>query len=213
MTGPPAPFVPAGLQGKPVVAVIVGWFGDLERGERVLEPLRAFGPPAVDIVQPMPYVALQSMLDNGMPRGRRHYWRSDNLRELPDEAIDTLCASAASATSPLSQIILGPLGGALADVPEDATALGGRGTPWMYHCYGGWEAGEDRRLVEWVREAEEAMRPYAAGKISLNFVSDASDDRVRAAFGAGTYKRLAALKDRYDPDNVFRLNQNIRPSR
>lgn len=212
MTGPPAPFVPPALQGKPVVTVIVAWFGEVDRGERYLEPLRAFGPPAVDIVQPMPYLALQSMLDNGMPHGRRHYWRSDNLRHVPDDAIDTMCACAATATSPFTQIILSPLGGAVADVAEGATALGGRSAPWMYHCYGVWDHGDDRGHIEWVRATEQALRPYAAGRISLNFVSDAGDERVRASFGADTYRRLQAVKDRYDPDNVFRLNQNVRPS-
>jgi FAD/FMN-containing dehydrogenase len=212
MTAPPAPFVPAQLQGKPAVAVIVAWFGDLQRGERFLAPLRAFGEPAADIVQPMPYVALQSMLDAGMPHGRRNYWRSDNFARLPDEAIDVLIAQAGRATSPLSQIILGALGGAVADVAEDATALGGRASQWLYHCYGVWLEREDDRHIAWVRETEQRLRPYATGKISINFVSDAGDQRIRRAFGASTYERLAALKRKYDPDNVFRLNQNVQPA-
>lgn len=213
MTAPPAPFVPAELQGQPAVAVIVAWFGDLDQGESDLEPLRTFESPVVDIVQRMPYLALQSMLDGGMPHGRRHYWKSDNLRRVPYEAIDTLVEQAAQARSPFCQLILSPLGGAVADVADDATALGDRSAPWLYHCYGVWESGDDAMHIEWVRATEAAMRPYGSGRISINFVSDAGEERVRQAFGGDTYQRLVALKDQFDPDNVFHLNQNIRPSR
>jgi hypothetical protein len=215
LTAPPAPFVPSELRGQPAVALIRAWCGELDAGERVLEPLRSFRTPAVDMVQPMPYVALQSLLDPGMPHGRRHYWRSDNLSSAPDECIDALIEQAASATSPLSQIILSPLGGAVADVAEDATALGGRSAPWLYHCYGVWEssqAEQDASHVAWVRKTEEAVREHSTGRVSINFVSDASDERVRRAFGGTTYQRLVALKDRYDPENLFRRNQNVRPS-
>ena len=213
MTGPPAPFVPPALQGRPIVSVIVAWFGDLARGEDLLEPLRTFGAPAVDTVQPMPYLALQSMLDAGMPHGRRHYWRSENLADLPDPAIEVFVERAGTATSPFSQIIVSPLGGAVGDVAEGATALGGRSAAWMYHCYGVWLEGDDQRHIDWVRETDAALRPFASGRISLNFVSGAGHERVRASFGAEAYQRLVALKDRYDPDNVFRRNQNVRPSR
>ena len=212
MTAPPAPFVPAELQGQPAVTVIVAWFGDLEQGERYLKPLRSFASPAVDVIRPMPYLTLQSMLDAGMPHGRRHYWRSDNLSGLPDRALEAFVAQANAATSPFSQVILGPLGGAIADVAEDATALGGRSSPWMYHCYGVWEAGDDARHVAWVRETEQALRLFATGRISINFVSDAGNERIRRSFGEESYRRLVALKDRYDPNNLFRLNQNVRPS-
>lgn len=212
MTAPPAPFVPHALQGKPAVAVIVAWFGDLDEGERYVEPWRRFESPAADVVQRMPYCALQAMLDAGMPHGRRHYWRSDNLAQVPDDALDTLIAHASAATSPFSQIILSPLGGALADVPEHATALGGRTAPWLYHCYSVWQSGDDAPHIAWARHTDEALRPHATGRISINFVSDAGDERVRRAFGAETYQRLVALKDAYDPHNVFCRNQNVRPS-
>jgi FAD/FMN-containing dehydrogenase len=152
------------------------------------------------------------MLDGGMTHGRRNYWRSDNLTTVTDVAIDTLLERAASATSPHTQIILAPMGGAVGDVPEDAMAIGGRSAGWQYHCYGTWEDGEDARHIEWVRGTQQAMRPYGAGRISINFVSDANHDRVRAAFGEDKYRRLQALKDRFDPENVFRLNQNVLPS-
>jgi FAD/FMN-containing dehydrogenase len=109
---------------------------------------------------------------------------------------------------------MGPLGGAIADVPEDATPISGRQAPWLYHCYGIWsdEDRDDERHIGWVRATERAMRPFAADGIALNFVSEIDDRRVRRTFGRATYQRLVAVKDRYDPDNVFRLNQNVPPS-
>jgi hypothetical protein len=212
MTAPPAPFVPPALRGQPAVAVIVAWFGEIRAGERYLEPLRSFASPAADVVQPMPYVALQSLLDAGMPHGRRHYWKSDSFDHAADDAIDTLIERAEGAPSPFAQIILSPLGGAVADVADDATALAGRKARWIYHCYGVWESGDDAPQIAWVRQTEEALRPYVTGKISINFVSDASSERVRVAFGSESYARLVELKDKYDPTNVFRLNQNVQPS-
>jgi FAD/FMN-containing dehydrogenase len=213
MTAPPAPFVPPGLQGRPAVGVVAAWFGDLARGSQVLAPLRGFGSPPVDVIQPMPYLALQGMIEGGLPNGRRNYWRSDNLGGLPDAAVDAIASQAAAVTSPLTQIIVIPLGGAVADVPEDATALGGRAAPWQVHCYGIWEGADDAPHVAWVKATEQAIRPHVVNGVSLNFVSDAGNDRVRATFGEDKYRRLVALKDQYDPENVFRLNQNVPPSR
>jgi hypothetical protein len=214
LTAPPAPFVPADMQGRPALGILAGWFGPFDRGEEALAGLRAFGAPPVDIVQPMPYVVFQSLLDPGNPPGRRNYWRSENLSGLPDEAIDTMVARAASVTSPFSNLILMPLGGAVAAVPEEASAMGGRKAAWQYHCYGTWEGDErdDTPHIRWVRDTERALQPWTAGRVSINFVSDASTDRVRAAFGEDKYQRLVALKNKYDPTNLFRMNQNIPPT-
>jgi FAD/FMN-containing dehydrogenase len=212
ITAPPAPFVPPGLQGKPAVGVVVAWFGDIERGQQLLAPFKAALPPVVDMVQPMPYLVLQTLTEPGLPPGLRNYWKSENLTGLGDQAIETLLARAAVVTSPITQIIILPLGGAIADLPEDATALGGRAATWQYHCYGVWPpGGDDAPHVEWVRGTEQAMRPFTSGGISVNFVSEAGNDRVRAAFGEQKYRRLVALKNLYDPENLFRLNQNIVP--
>ncbi len=212
LTAPPAPFVPPALQGRPAVAIIVAWFGALDRGQAVLAPLRAFGSPPVDMVQPMPYLLLQSLTDAGNPPGRRNYWRSENLSALPDDAIEALLARAETATSPFTVMILVPSGGAVAAVAEDATPLGGRSAPWQYHCYGSWVGGDDAGHIAWVRETEQALRPWTSGRMSLNFISEANNDRVRAAFGEEKYGRLVALKDKYDPTNLFRMNQNVPPS-
>jgi hypothetical protein len=131
---------------------------------------------------------------------------------LPDEAIDTLIARGATVTSPFTNIILVPVGGAISAVPEDATPLGGRSVRWQYHCYGSWQTDDDARHIAWVRETEQALRPWTSGRISLNFVSEAGNERVRAAFGEEKYRRLVAIKDKYDPTNLFRMNQNILPT-
>jgi FAD/FMN-containing dehydrogenase len=212
MHAPPAPFVPPDLHGRPVVAVIGGAFGSLEEGAAQLAPLRTFASPPVDLIGPMPYVELQAITDPGNPPGRRNYWRSDLLADLGDDAIDTLVACAALATSPDSVVVVSPMGGAVADVPEDATPISGRTAPWLYHCYGIWTDDEDDRHVGWVRATERAMRQFTTDGIALNFVSDISQARVRRTFGPDKYQRLVALKDQYDPDNLFRLNQNIPPS-
>jgi len=212
MHAPPAPFVPPELVGRPAVAVIAAWFGDIEAGTSALAPLRAFGSPAADVVQPMPYCALQSLIDGANLPGRRNYWRSENLGGLTDEAIDATVACASTASSPFSVMILQRYGGAVADVAEDATALGGRSSPWQYHCYGIWTDADDERHIRWVRATEQAMRPWTSGRVSLNFVSEVTDERVRSSFGPDKYRRLVALKDKYDPGNVFRMNQNVPPT-
>lgn len=211
LVAPPAPFVPEALRLQPALGVIVAWFGEQARGQAWLDRLRRVVVPAADLVQPMPYCALQSLVDASNPFGRRQYWRSDNLRALDDDTIDTLVACANRATSAFSTVILQPGGHAVAAVPEDATPLGGRTAPWQAHCYGSWEGGDDARHVAWVKDTERALAPWAAGHVSLNFVSDTDGGRVRAAFGDAKYRRLAALKRAFDPDNLFRSNQNILP--
>jgi len=212
LVAPPAPFMPEALRLQPALGIVVAWFGEHARCQALLDGLRGAVAPAADLVQPMPYCALQSLVDAGNPPGRRLYWRSDNLRALGDDTIDTLVACANRATSPFSNIILQPGGHAIAAVPEDATPLGGRAAPWQVHCYGNWEGGDDACHIAWVKNTERALAPWAAGHVSLNFVSDADGGRVRAAFGDAKYRRLAALKRAFDPDNLFRSNQNIVPA-
>lgn len=212
LVAPPAPFVPEALRLQPALGVVVAWFGEHARGQALLDSLRRVVTPAADLVQPMPYCALQSIVDAGNPFGRRQYWRSDNLRALDDDTIDIIVACANRATSPFSTVILQPGGHAIAAVPDDATPLGGRDAPWQTHCYGSWEGGDDARHIAWVKDTERALAPWAAGHVSLNFVSDADGGRVRAAFGEAKYRRLAALKRAFDPDNLFRSNQNIPPA-
>ena len=212
MHAPPTPFVPPDLQGQPAVALAAAYFGPIDEGERVLAPLREYLDPAVDLLGPIPYCQMQAITDPGNLPGRRNYWHSELMPELPDEAIDVLIERGAVMTSPASVVIMSPMGGALADVAEDATPIGGRSAKWLYHCYGIWADTNDDPHISWVRSTAAALRPWTMSGIALNFVSDVDDARVRSTFGADKHRRLVALKDHYDPENLFRLNQNISPS-
>ena len=210
MFAPPASFVPVELQGAPVVTVLAAYWGEVETGAEVLAPLKQIRP-AVDLMGPTTYLDIQAITDAGNPPGRRNYWRSELLPDAPDEMLDAFIACGAEATSPASTLILGRLGGAFGDVPEDATALGGRAAEWLFHCYAVWTEGEDSQHIGWARATEEAMRPWTMSGMALNFMNDIDDTRVRATFGPAKYRRLRELKRRWDPDNVFAMNQNIPP--
>ncbi len=213
ITAPPAPFVPEPVRGQPVVAVIVVYVGPVEEGQEVLRPLLEFGPPGVAMVQPMPYVAIQKMIDQGSPKGLQNYWTSDFLADLPDEAVDVLVEHATRPVSPLTQVILVPGGGAIARVDEDATAFGQRSAPWNTHYLSLWpDPAENERNIAYTRAIATAMKPWATGRTYLNFIGDEGLARVEAAFGPERYARLQTLKAKWDPQNLFRHNQNIPPA-
>ena len=213
ITAPPEEFIPEPVRGQPVVGVVVCYAGPVEEGEEAMRPLREFGPPAMDMVQPMPYLADQQLINPGNPPGLRNYWTSDFVAELSDEAIDVMCKFHLTKPSPMSQAILLTGGGAIARVPEDAMAFGQRQAPFNIHILSLWEdAADDEANIAWTREYGAAMKPFTTGRAYLNFIGEEGEDRVRAAFGPETYARLQALKDRYDPGNLFCLNQNIKPS-
>jgi hypothetical protein len=212
MTAPPAPMVPAELQGRPAVGVIVLYAGDPERGAEHIAPLRAL-EPAVDIVQPMPYCAVQSMMDKDHPDALRNYYRSGFLDELTDAAIDTILAGAAGAPSTLSAVLLQPLGGAFGRVGDMDTALGHRDAEWAIQVLAQWlEPERDTANRNWVRALTDALSPWSRPAGFPNFISEAGDASVVVAYGAERYARLVEAKDRWDPENVFHLNHNIRPS-
>lgn len=199
--------------GAPVVAFLVGYSGSLDEGERVLRPVREFGPPLADQVGPMPYPKLQSMLDEGFPAGLQVYWRSNFLGGVPDDAIEARAGQFSTVTSPLSALMLEPMGGAVARVASDATAFNHRDAAYNLAIIARWEdPSEAERHVAWVRGASKAMDPFATGGVYVNYLGDEGQDRVRAAYGDAKYARLVALKDAYDPDNFFNRNQNIQPS-
>lgn len=214
ITAPPADFVPEPARGKPAAGVILCYAGSVEDGERVLAPMRAFGPPAVDLVQPMPYTAVQQLLDHANPEGMHNYWSGDFLTGLPEEAIDALVSNAQPAPSPLTQIIVVAGGGALSRVGENETAFGQRHAPFNMHYLSMWppDHAEDQRNIDFTRALVGAMKPWATGSAYLNFIGDEGRSRVEAAFGPEKFARLQAIKDVWDPDNVFRHNQNIPPS-
>ncbi|MBA3497332.1 MAG: FAD-binding oxidoreductase [Gemmatimonadales bacterium] len=212
LTAPPEEFVPKPVRGQPAVGVIVCYAGPAEEGEEVLRPLREFGPPAIDTVGPMSYLALQQLIDPGYPTGMRNYWTGEFLTGLPDEAIEVMCRLHLSKPSPMTQILTLPGGGAAARVPDGRMAIGQRQAPFNIHITSLWPdpAGDDAN-IGWTRELGAEMKPFATGRVYINFIGDEGEDRVVAAFGREGYARLQALKDRYDPDNLFRSNQNIRP--
>jgi FAD/FMN-containing dehydrogenase len=209
---PPLPVVPPELHGKPVVAMVVCYAGAIEDGEREFQGLRRFATPALDSIAPKPYLAHQAMFDAAFPHGRGYYWKSCSLPPLTDEMIDMLIRQAEKITSRFSAMPLFTQGGAVARVPEDATAFPNRSAQHNLNIVGAWEMNDpdSGRHVAWVRETWEQMRPSASGAY-VNFMSDEPADRLRAVYGPEKYERLVALKRRYDPDNMFRHNQNILP--
>jgi FAD/FMN-containing dehydrogenase len=213
ITAPPEEFVPEPVRGQPVCGIIMCYAGAVEDGERVLAPLREFGPPGVDLVGPMPYVAVQQLIDPASPKGMQNYWSADFLSELPDEAVDTLVEHATKPVSPLTQILLIPGGGAIARVPEDATAFGQRNAPWNVHFLSLWpDPADDEVNIAYTRAIATAMKPWATGRAYLNFIGDEGQDRVEASFGPEKYAQLQKLKAKWDPANLFRHNQNIPPA-
>lgn len=209
---PPMPFLPAEQYGKPVLALVLVWAGDLAAGQEVIAPLRRIGSPIADVVRPVPYLAIQSMLDAGAPHGMHYYWKSHRLPELSDQVIDEIVSRVESITSPFSQISGWAVGGAVSGVDPAATAIGAREVGFELNVTAAWAPQDSggARHTAWVREGWEAMRPFSVG-VYANFLSDEDAAGVEAAYGA-RLKRLTALKDRYDPTNFFRLNANIPPS-
>ena len=203
--------IPEPVRGLPVMGFVICYTGDVEKGPEAIKPLTDLGP-VLNMVEPMPYVALQAMLEPGQPSGAQNYWKADFYPELPDEAIDALMAAAANPPSPLTAVLLQPLGGAINRVPDDATAMGWRGAKWALHVLGVWEdPADDEKNIAWVRNIADVMKPWAQEAAYLNYLMDEGEQRVKDSFGEH-YGRMVALKDKYDPQNMFRLNQNIKPS-
>jgi FAD/FMN-containing dehydrogenase len=209
---PPLPFLPPQQYGKPVLGLIPVWAGDIAEGQRVIEPLRRLGTPLADVVRPVPYLAIQSMLDGGAPHGMHYYWKSHRLPRLSDAVIDLVCTAVNTQTSPLSQISGWAMGGAASRVPASTTAVGEREVGFEVNVTAAWPgpAGEADRHRMWARQVWEKLLPESVG-VYANFLSDEGTDGLEAAYGS-RLARLTALKDRHDPDNFFRLNANIPPS-
>lgn len=210
LTAPPEPFVPLEAQGQPAVGIVVAYFGDPDAGAEVFRPLLELAP-VVNIAQPMPYVALQSMLDGGNQPGFRNYWKAEFLDELTDEAIDVLVEHANRISSPFTQLLVLPGGGAYARIDPSSTALGSRDSAWNFHALGVWaDAAEDDTHVAWARDLSAAMAPHVTAGAYPNFASDTGIERSKWSYGE-RYERLVAAKRAWDPDNLFRVNQNIAP--
>ena len=212
VTAPPEDFVPAGMRGQVALGLVAMYVGDPGAGAKVMQPLKDLRP-AVDLIQPMPYTAFQAIIDPMAPKGLRNYWRGEYLNSLSDDAIDTYVRHASELTKaggPLSQAIIFRIGQAVSAVPDEATAFSHRDAEYLFHPITVWQQPEhDERLIAATRAFCEAMSPYSTGGAYLNFTPE---NRVRDAYGAVKYERLVAVKGRYDPQNLFRLNQNIKPA-
>jgi hypothetical protein len=198
--------------GQPTVTIAVCYCGPIDEGEQALRPLRRFQSPAIDGIQPVPYVALQSALDEGFPSGRLHYWKSGWLPRLTDGAIQTLMDFVPWMPSPASGVGLQQMHGVASRIAPSATAFPHRAEQYDFLILSQWSDPTDSdRNVEWTRALFQAMQPHLAGSVYVNNLGDEGPARVQAAYG-DNYQRLAVLKSSYDPDNLFRVNQNIDPS-
>jgi hypothetical protein len=198
--------------GEPTVSIAVCYCGPIDEGEQVLRPLRTFQPPVDDGIQPMPYTVLQSARDEGFPSGRLHYWKSGWLRDLTDGAVETLMQFVPRMPSSASGVGLQQMHGVASRVAPSATAFPHRAEQYDFLILSQWsEATDSDRNVQWTRALFEAMQPHLEESVYVNNLGDEGPERVRAAYGEN-YPRLAAVKRTYDPDNLFRANQNVDPS-
>ncbi len=215
LTAPPDPSIPEEVRGTKLVAVFVCFAGSVEEGEEAVRPLREAIPPTMDMVSPMPYTVLQTLLDAGNPPGMHHYWKAGFLDEFPDEAIAAAIEHAKEMTSPMTVVALIPMGGAIARVGENDTPLGPRDSAFNYHLLTQWpDPTDDPEIhIGWTRRMDATLRPWTNERVYLNFIGDEGEERVKSGYGSEKYRRLAALKNEYDPENLFRLNQNIKPTK
>ncbi len=209
---PPLPIIPEEVHGKPVVMVICCWIGDHEEGERFIKPLREFGSPVADACTTKPYLAHQAMLDPSFPPGRWYYVRSCDVAELTDDVIDVTVEHSLKIQSPLTSFPIWQMGGAMSRVDESEAAFNGRHAGFTYNILCSTE-GEEGFAEErdWVRNFWSALEPWHTS-VYVNFLMEEGEERIRLAYGDERWDRLKALKRKYDPDNFFRLNQNIPPA-
>jgi FAD/FMN-containing dehydrogenase len=208
---PPLPFLPKEVHDAPIVALAIFYGGDIGEGEKLIAPLRRFGKAHGEHVGAQPYVQWQQAFDPLLTPGARNYWKSHNFRELGDAALDTMIEYAQKLPSPQCEIFVAHIAGAANRVPADAMAYGHRDARFVMNVHGRWnDTTHDAAGIRWARAFFDAAAPYASGGTYVNFMTEDESGRGAAAYGAN-YARLAEIKKRHDPDNVFHLNQNIKP--
>jgi FAD/FMN-containing dehydrogenase len=208
---PPLPFLPENVHGKEVVVLPIFYFGNVAEGEKLIAPLRAFGAAHGEHLGAQPYVAWQKAFDPLLTPGARNYWKSHNFTELADGALDSIIEFAGKLPSPQCEIFVGMIAGAPNRIAPNAMAYGHRDARFVLNVHGRWdEAKDDQKCIGWAREFFKASAPFASAGAYVNFMTGEEGDRVAAAYGAN-YDRLVQIKKRYDPDNIFHLNQNIKP--
>ncbi|MDI3326004.1 FAD-binding oxidoreductase [Pontibacterium granulatum] len=210
-TAPPLPFLDPQYHGQLAVIIVALYNGPMDEGERAIAPIRELGQPIADGFAPHPFVAFQQAFDPLLTPGSRNYWKSHNFAELSDGLIDTLVEYGGRLPSPQSEIFVAQLGGAINRVASDATAYPHRDVEYVMNVHTRWdEHADDRECIGWAREFFDATKAYATGGVYVNFISE-DEERVDGAYGSN-YAKLAQVKSTYDPDNFFRINQNIAPS-
>ncbi|MGY4474460.1 FAD/FMN-containing dehydrogenase [Bradyrhizobium sp. USDA 3364] len=209
---PPLPFLPADVHGKEILVFAVCYLGDERGGNQALEPLRGLGTPIADVVGMQPFTAWQSAFDPLLTPGACNYWKSHNFVELSDGLLDVLVSQVAQLPTEECEIFIGQLGGEAGRVAPDATAYPHRNANFAMNVHTRWrEPADTQRSIEWARKLFTEAAPHATGGVYVNFMPEDEADRVSSAYGTN-YAHLMALKSKYDPGNLFRLNQNVRPS-
>ncbi|MGE5255245.1 MAG: FAD-binding oxidoreductase [Hyphomicrobiales bacterium] len=208
---PPLPFLPADVHGREVVVLAVFYAGDTTGSQKLIEPLRRFGKAHGEHIGAQPYAQWQQAFDPLLTPGARNYWKSHNFTEVSDGALETVIQFAGRLPTPQCEIFLGLIGGAANRISADATAWGHRDTKFILNVHGRWDdPADDKRCMAWARDFFKASAPYASAGAYTNFMTEDETDRVAAAYGS-SYARLAQIKRRYDPENIFHMNQNIKP--
>jgi FAD/FMN-containing dehydrogenase len=213
LEAPPAPFVPEEWHSRRICAMAVCYSGDLNDVDEALAPIRALADPVVDLLQEQPYVQVQSYLDETEPKGFHYYWKTEYAAELSDDLLSTVRELAATCPIPGAELGFLHVAGAVNEHPEDDGAVGNRDARYVIGANGMWEPDESDAdaFRQWIRAAWERLRPFSTGRTYINFqTADEGEDRVRATYGVN-WDRLVEVKNKYDPDNLFRANRNIRP--
>jgi hypothetical protein len=212
LTVPPGPPFPEHLHLKKMCGVVWSYTGSLEDGEEIFKPIRAFKTPALDFVGPIPLPALQTLFDGLLPTGLQWYWRADFVNELSDEAIAKHISFAHALPTPLSTMHLYPINGAASRISNKDTAWNYRDATWAMVIVGIDPDPSNKEIItKWTKDYWETLHPYSAGGAYVNFMMDEGEDRIKATYG-DNYERLVAIKNKYDPNNLFRVNQNIKPT-
>ena len=209
---PPLPFLGADVHGKEIVVLALCYAGDPAVGAKLIEPLRTFGTPIGEAVGVQPYTAWQQAFDPLLAPGARNYWKSHNFSELSEGVVDTIIRYAGALPGPQCEIFIGTIGGQTTKVSPDAMAYSSRDAKYVMNVHGRWEtAAEDQKVIAWAREFFAKSQPYASGGAYINFLTQEESDRIAFAYG-DTYQKLVEVKTKYDPTNLFRMNQNIKPA-
>jgi FAD/FMN-containing dehydrogenase len=209
---PPLPFLPAEVHGKEVVVLAILYAGDPAKGEELVAPLEKLGSPVGEHVGVQPFTDWQQAFDPLLTPGARNYWKSHNFTKIDDGLIDAVVEYVQTLPSDECEIFFGSIGCETKKPAPDATAYAHRDAEFVMNVHGRWQtAAEDARCIKWCREYFEASTPFASAGAYVNFLTEDETDRVRSAYGPN-YDRLAQVKKKYDPDNLFRVNMNIKPS-